>query len=913
MQKYIDILIPEGTLRRKVASFSYNLSKKIVKNVLDTIKEILIIPNEFKNLSPQAYRILVYLKTYLNADNSFKTIQKNSIFLNKKKFTNRPRLAYFSPLPPDRSGISNYSVELLPVLSLYYDIELIVPQLNISDLWIKTNYKVHSVEWFKKNANIFDRILYHFGNSPFHSHMFDLLEKYPGVVVLHDFFLSSVLERDEMTSHRPNVWTKALYHSHGYKAVQMRFSESDLHQVVNKYPANLEVLQNALGIIVHSKYSKYLARKWYGPHASDNWKIVPLLRNPLLKLNNTKLRSSLNFKKSDFIVSSFGFITSNKLNEKLLDAWLHSTLSKNENCKLVFVGENNKDDYVTELLKKIKKSGIEDRIIITDWVDNATFFEYLAIADVSVQLRALSRGETSAAVLDCMNYGLPTIINANGSMSELPKDAVFMLPDKFTEIELVHALETLWKNGEQRKQLSSRARENILIEHNPETCATQYFEAIDSIYQRATEKQKALLKYVTTLDNSQINNIPLDIIAESAAMLFLPEPLQKQLLVDVSGIVQEDLKSGIQRVVRAQLLELIKNPPNGFRIEPIYLVNHNGSWHYRYATSYACKILGIKEARLPNTLIDISSKDIFYAPDLFPNGVTQAAKSGIYLKWKDLGVSINFLIYDLLPILKPNFFPDRASDEHASWLKTIIEFSSKLICISNSVADELRLWLKNNPSVNNPGLMIETIHLGADIKASVPTQGIPKDMQAVISLFKLRPSFLMVGTVEPRKGYAQTLAAFEKLWEQGLEINLIIIGRKGWKIKSLADKLHHHSKLEKYLFWLEGISDEYLEKIYFASTCLIAASEGEGFGLPLIEAAQHKLPIIARDMPVFREVSGKYAFYFNGLKPEDLSKAVNNWLDLNIKKEAPQSINMPWLTWQQSTQKLLTILLASNK
>ena len=56
------------------------------------------------------------------------------------------------------------------------------------------------------------------------------------------------------------------------------------------------------------------------------------------------------------------------------------------------------------------------------------------------------------------------------------------------------------------------------------------------------------------------------------------------------------------------------------------------------------------------------------------------------------------------------------------------------------------------------------------------------------------------------------------------------------------------------LFWLEGISDEYLEKIYDAATCLIAASEGEGFGLPLIKVAQHKLPIIARDIPVFREV-----------------------------------------------------------
>ena len=65
-----------------------------------------------------------------------------------------------------------------------------------------------------------------------------------------------------------------------------------------------------------------------------------------------------------------------------------------------------------------------------------------------------------------------------------------------------------------------------------------------------------------------------------------------------------------------------------------------------------------------------------------------------------------------------------------------------------------------------------------------------------------------------------------------------------------------------------------LEKVYAASTCLISASEGEGFGLPLIEAAQHKIAIIARDIPVFREVAGDHAFYFNGNESTDLPKAI---------------------------------------
>ena len=81
-------------------------------------------------------------------------------------------------------------------------------------------------------------------------------------------------------------------------------------------------------------------------------------------------------------------------------------------------------------------------------------------------------------------------------------------------------------------------------------------------------------------------------------------------------------------------------------------------------------------------------------------------------------------------------------------------------------------------------------------------------------------------------------------------------------IPTIVEKLRHHPELGKRLFWLEGISDEYLEKVYATCVCLIAASEDEGFGLPLIEAARHRIPILARDIPVFREVAGDHASYF---------------------------------------------------
>jgi hypothetical protein len=131
-------------------------------------------------------------------------------------------------------------------------------------------------------------------------------------------------------------------------------------------------------------------------------------------------------------------------------------------------------------------------------------------------------------------------------------------------------------------------------------------------------------------------------------------------------------------------------------------------------------------------------------------------------------------------------------------------------------------------------------------------------------------------------------------------------------VKDLFEKLRDHPERGRRLFWLKLISDEYLDRIYDASACLIAASEGEGFGLPLVEAAQHQLPVIARDIPVFREVAGDHAFYFSGFEPDSLADAVLDWLSLFKSGEVPESSTMPRLTWKQSTQNLLDVILGGK-
>ena len=242
------------------------------------------------------------------------------------------------------------------------------------------------------------------------------------------------------------------------------------------------------------------------------------------------------------------------------------------------------------------------------------------------------------------------------------------------------------------------------------------------------------------------------------------------------------------------------------------------------------------------------------------------------------------------------------------------------ICISEAVADDLKDWLKSNGygCKARRTCRVGWWHLGADLVHSAPSTGLPDDAENILQQMVSRPSFLMVGTIEPRKGYLQTLDAFAQLWRQGVDVNLVIVGREGWvglpdirrrDIPETVARFHGDSELNRRLFWLEGISDEFLESVYASSACLIAASYGEGYGLPLVEAAKYRLPIIARDIPVFREVAGDYAYYFRAENSVDLAEAIRSWLRLYESCEHPDSSGMSWLTWSDSAAWLAKVTL----
>jgi glycosyltransferase involved in cell wall biosynthesis len=337
------------------------------------------------------------------------------------------------------------------------------------------------------------------------------------------------------------------------------------------------------------------------------------------------------------------------------------------------------------------------------------------------------------------------------------------------------------------------------------------------------------------------------------------------------------------------VIELIKNAPLNYRIEPVYLSLAPIPTYY-YAKSYTAKFLKQGDINTLDTPICLNKGDIFYGLDLASHEVEKATNASIYKQYKLLGVKIIFMVYDLLPILYPHFFPTHLQGEFKQWFKNISEISDQLICISEKVANDVRA------QTDNKTLLIDSLHLGADISQSKEIASSDKNKQAI--------SFLMVGTVEPRKGHQEVLEAFEELWKQGFDINLKIVGKKGWMMNDFIQALNNHPQKDKHLFYLEFVSDQILNQLYIDSDCLIAASIDEGFGLPLIEGAHHNIPLIARDIEVFREVATKYAYYF---KTNELAREIKKWINLYQQEKHPLSNEMPYLTWKQNAQDLLEI------
>ena len=428
------------------------------------------------------------------------------------------------------------------------------------------------------------------------------------------------------------------------------------------------------------------------------------------------------------------------------------------------------------------------------------------------------------------------------------------------------------------------------------------FVSLNRLYKKIVNRtqsiEEALLKRIVNIDFYAPTDKQCFFVAKALSESIVPQNYTPQLLIDISSVAKKDAKTGVQRVVRALLIELIKSPPEGYRVEAVYFSDDG---QCRYARRKTFEFFNSDNITCIDEFVETQPGDIFLGLDLSWN-VT--IKNQLLLdRWHFRGVGIYYVMYDLLPISMPSKVPPALTIMQEAWLQVILQFNG-VLCISKAVAEEFSAWRAQKEIKFSGPYAIEWFHLGADIQASAPTLGLPENATQVLEDLSVHSTFLMVGTIERRKGYLQVMLAFEKLWQENVCVNLVFIGKPGWDCQDILVKIRNQQKTNKHFFFLENVSDEYLEKIYGASHCLIAASEGEGFGLPLIEAAKNSLAIIARDIPVFREVAGEHALYFKGTEALDIANVVQHWLALRSNHQEPASQGLRWLTWQESAVQL---------
>ncbi len=591
----------------------------------------------------------------------------------------------------------------------------------------------------------------------------------------------------------------------------------------------------------------------------------------------------------------------------LVEAYSQLPGSLRKEYQLVIVG-NGVGDYPKKINQIAKKVGLaEDELVFTGHVTDE---ELIILYNLAILFVFPSKHEGfGLPVLEAMSCGTAVIGSNTTSIPEVigAEDALF---DPESSESIANKMKQALENVEFRKKLQKQAMQQAKIFSWDKT-AKWALDALSDLYvnnlSNVTVKNENVISKISKLyTTTESIERDLVLIASSLATNNLNGNSRK-LLLDISVIVNGDDKSGIQRVVRSILTEMLKNPPDGYDVQTIYF---DGEF-YRYAADFMASFFPKIKSPVVEGSVNFQQDDIYLALDLNMNITGIVHDFHKYLQC--LGVELYFIVYDILLIQRPDWWPEGASLIFEEWLKNISEVSTGLICISESVANDVRAWMDTNPPKRLSSPYIKSFHLGADIKNSLPSKGEHENAEFVIEQLASTTSFLMVGTLEPRKGYEQTLEAFESLWEEGADVGLVVVGREGWLVGELVKKIRSHSELHKRLFWLEGISDEYLEKVYEASTCLILASEGEGFGLPLIEAAQHKMPIIARNLPVFKEVAGRNAFYFeNKRSSRIISSTVLEWLELYRLGDYPKSDEMPWLTWRESTRQLLKILIVEE-
>ncbi|ALR22786.1 glycosyl transferase [Sphingobium baderi] len=364
----------------------------------------------------------------------------------------------------------------------------------------------------------------------------------------------------------------------------------------------------------------------------------------------------------------------------------------------------------------------------------------------------------------------------------------------------------------------------------------------------------------------------------------------RRLLVDLAVISKDDAGTGIQRVVRALALALADDRFSGWDVQFVAANRHSPyhgiAWPYH-------------ESAVDCSEIEARPGDVFVGLDFSLDAVRRYGRQ--LMQFRRDGGTLWFLVHDLLPLEYPEWFSRNTVLRYKAWLDIIAGIADGFFCNSEQTEQQLRCTLNARYGLSQ-GYKTKVLPMGYNILQTIVDPSVIVDVGVRFDL--AHPFFLMVGTLEPRKGHELVIAAFEELWADGAVQPLILVGRMGWHVENLRDYIVGHAEFGKRLLWFDDVEDVELEKIYQACEGVIIASYAEGFGLPLIEALGHQKPVLARDIPVFRshEESGVYFFPQNA-SSHDLRRCIESWageIEAGLIKIRP-----PEACWADSAQHLL--------
>jgi len=420
------------------------------------------------------------------------------------------KIVYFSPLKPIKSGISDYSSTLLKKLVNDFEITVVTDGYTPSSETIPDNIKIQDFQKIKDLGEYmkqFDLPIYHMGNNKLHNYIYETLQKFPGITVMHDYAIhhrlaDSTLGQGKFDEYMNEINQCGLEIT-GESRENLSKKFDPLFFLWTKkalqYPMNEKVIASSLGIITHSDFCKNkIIKNKYAPSVS----VIPMFIEKSKKIGNNS--------SNKITIGCFGDVVPNKRLKTIIKAFskiLNNTTTKN--TKLIIVGNNSNKEYFKKLKQLINKLKIEQNIEFTGYVSEKKYNSILESTDICINLRYPSVGETSLCLLNILAYSKPCIVTKTGWYAELPDDVVIKIStpqnNNNEKNELKKALESLIVNNEKREEMAKTSYNYIKSNHNLDAISKQYANYINKIINHKELKKKLLTSLSKKMNDIQIN------------------------------------------------------------------------------------------------------------------------------------------------------------------------------------------------------------------------------------------------------------------------------------------------------------------------------------------------------------------------------------------------------------------------